>query len=94
MELTRNVLIKANPGTGKTTSLADRVIELIKNGVSEKEILCLTFTNKAVDEMFEKIGQKLRENKIEMSKINGITISTFHSFCNSYFSIRLIEIFK
>lgn len=86
MELTRNVLIKANPGTGKTTSLADRVIELIKNGVSEKEILCLTFTNKAVDEMFEKIGQKLKENKIEMSKINGITISTFHSFCNSYFS--------
>ena len=86
MDLSKNILIKANPGTGKTTSLADRVIELIKNGVSEKEILCLTFTNKAVDEMFEKISQKLKENNLEVSRINGITISTFHSFCNSYFS--------
>jgi DNA helicase-2/ATP-dependent DNA helicase PcrA len=86
MDLNKNILIKANPGTGKTTSLADRVIELIKNGVSEKDILCLTFTNKAVDEMFEKIRQKLNENKLEVSRINGITISTFHSFCNSYFS--------
>jgi DNA helicase-2/ATP-dependent DNA helicase PcrA len=86
MDLSKNILIKANPGTGKTTSLANRVIELIKNGVSENEILCLTFTNKAVDEMFEKIGQKLKENNLEVSRINGITISTFHSFCNSYFS--------
>jgi len=86
MDITKNILIKANPGTGKTTSLADRVIELIKSGVNEKDILCLTFTNKAVDEMFEKISQKLKENKLEMSRINGITISTFHSFCNTYFS--------
>ena len=86
MDLNKNILIKANPGTGKTTSLANRVIELIKEGVNEKDILCLTFTNKAVDEMFEKIGQKLKENGLEISKINGITISTFHSFCNSYFS--------
>ncbi|MEM0142728.1 MAG: UvrD-helicase domain-containing protein, partial [Candidatus Parvarchaeum sp.] len=86
MELTRNILIKANPGTGKTTSLADRVIELINAGVNEKEILCLTFTNKAVDEMFDKISKKLKENGIEASKINGLTISTFHSFCNSYLS--------
>ncbi len=86
MDLTKNILIKANPGTGKTTSLADRVIELIKDGVSENEILCLTFTNKAVDEMFEKISQKLKESNLEISRINGITISTFHSFCNSYFS--------
>lgn len=81
-----NFLIKANPGTGKTTALADRVIELLKNGISEREILCLTFTNKAVDEMFEKIRQKMKENGIENTKVNGITISTFHSFCNLYFS--------
>ncbi len=86
MELDKNIFIKANPGTGKTTSLADRVIELIKNGVSEKEILCLTFTNKAVDEMFDKISLKLKENGMEGSRINGLTISTFHSFCNLYFS--------
>ncbi len=86
MDINKNILIKANPGTGKTTALADRVIELIKNGVNENEILCLTFTNKAVDEMFEKINQKLKENNLEVSRINGITISTFHSFCNSYFS--------
>jgi DNA helicase-2/ATP-dependent DNA helicase PcrA len=86
MNLSKNILIKANPGTGKTSSLADRVVELMNNGVSEKDILCLTFTNKAVDEMFEKISQKFKEKRIEMSRINGLTISTFHSFCNTYFS--------
>ena len=31
MNLSKNILIKANPGTGKTYSLADRVVELIIN---------------------------------------------------------------
>jgi DNA helicase-2/ATP-dependent DNA helicase PcrA len=86
MDLTKNILIKANPGTGKTTSLADRVIELIKNGVDENEILCLTFTNKAVDEMFDKITSKFVQNGIGVARINNLGISTFHSFCNNYFS--------
>ena len=86
MDLSKNILIKANPGTGKTTALADRVVELIRNGVNEKDILCLTFTNKAVDEMFNKIIRKFEEYNIEQSRINNLTISTFHSFCNGYFS--------
>ncbi len=86
MDLAINILIKANPGTGKTTALADRVVELVKNGVNENEIVCLTFTNKAVDEMFDKITNKFKENEIEPARINGLTIATFHSFCNAYFS--------
>lgn len=69
MNLNKNILIKANPGTGKTSSLADRVVELINNGVSEKDILCLTFTNKAVDEMFEKISQKFKEKQVLNSRL-------------------------
>ncbi len=82
----KNSLIIANPGTGKTTSLAEKVIELLKNGVKEEEILCLTFTNKAANEMYKKIREKLKENQLENIKINRIKMKTFHSFANDYFS--------
>ncbi len=91
IDLEKNFLIKANPGTGKTTALAERVIELLKNGVKEKDILCLTFTNKAVDEMVEKINRKITEKGPQNVKINEITISTFHSFCSNYFTEMGIE---
>ncbi len=82
----KNSLIVANPGTGKTTSLAEKVIELLKNGVKEEDILCLTFTNKAANEMYKKIREKLKENRLENIKINKIKMKTFHSFANDYFS--------
>ena len=78
-----NVLITANPGTGKTYLLAKKYSHLIKSGVSEKEILCLTFTNKAKREMEERITSVLAEEnvKIDFSKLN---VCTFHSYALDY----------
>ena len=42
-----NVLVTANPGTGKTKLLAYKYAYLISKGTNSKDILCLTFTNKA-----------------------------------------------
>ena len=50
-----STIVVSNPGTGKTTTLALKVINLLENGISPEEILCITFTTKAKKEMFDKI---------------------------------------
>ena len=73
-------LISAPVGTGKTTILSERIITALEAGVKPDEILCLTFTNRAAEEMWEKI--KTRIGKREVYDL--LTIKTFHGFC-AYF---------
>ena len=84
----KNVLVVANPGTGKTTELANRVISLLKSGVEDREILCITFTNKAADEMHDKINSLIGKDEILKGRIYNITISTFHSYALNYLQSR------
>ncbi len=74
-----NILVTANPGTGKTLLLAHKFLSLVKNGFNPEQILCLTFTDKAKREMEGRIIKLLFDNAIpcELSKLN---IYTFHSF--------------
>ncbi len=51
----RSVALKASAGSGKTFSLSLRVVNLLLEGVEPDRILCLTFTNKATNEMYERI---------------------------------------
>jgi DNA helicase-2/ATP-dependent DNA helicase PcrA len=83
-DLEGNTLIIANPGTGKTTSLADRVVDLLKAGVPEKEILCITFTTKAAQEMRERIESKIKDAKLGGAKPAEIAVHTFHSYALDY----------
>jgi superfamily I DNA/RNA helicase len=70
-------LILAGPGTGKTLTLTMRIMRLITSwGVDPKNILAITFTNKASEEMKKRIRVILDDKSI----IKRITISTFHSF--------------
>ena len=73
-------LVSAPVGTGKTTILSERIITALEAGVRPEEILCLTFTNRAAEEMWEKI--KSRIGKKEVYEL--LTIKTFHGFC-AYF---------
>ncbi|WP_251424018.1 3'-5' exonuclease [Veillonella agrestimuris] len=75
-ELDRNILLLASAGTGKTNTLAHRVAHIIDSGRSEAhEILCMTFTNKAANEM------KGRIQSLVGNAGKAVEISTFHSFC-------------
>lgn len=80
IEQSGNLLVVANPGTGKTLLLAYKYIDLIKKGLKPEEILCLTFTNKAKREMEDRIIKIIKEENInvDFSKLN---IFTFHSYC-------------
>src|SRR6056297_2817848 len=58
-----NLLILAGAGTGKTTTIVERYVNLVENhGIKPDEIIMTTFTNKAAKDMTDKI--KKRTNKI------------------------------
>ena len=76
------ILILAGAGTGKTKTITYRIANMIENKhISPFSILALTFTNKAGNEMKERVKGLIGE------KAKKITISTFHSF--GYSLIRL-----
>jgi len=74
-----NVLVIANPGTGKTDLLAYKYADLIKKGTNPEEILCLTFTEKARKEMEHRIRKIIEELGISLD-ISKLNVFTFHSY--------------
>ncbi|MCF7860952.1 ATP-dependent helicase [Candidatus Woesearchaeota archaeon] len=74
-----NVLVTANPGTGKTRLLAYKYADLVEKGTDPGQILCLTFTEKAKKEMESRILAvlKKRELRIDYAKLS---VFTFHSY--------------
>jgi len=71
------LLIIAGAGTGKTTVITERIKKLIIGGkVKTEEVLALTFTEKAAQEMEERVDIALPYGYSQM------WISTFHSFCD------------
>ena len=67
-------LIIAGAGTGKTKTLTCKVAKLIADGISPSRILAVTFTNKAAQEMRERIEALVPGNS------SRVWIHTFHSF--------------
>ncbi len=70
------VLVTAGPGTGKTKTLVHRVANCIKiTNAKPQEILAVTFTHKAADEMKKRLASLLG------GQSKGIVVGTFHSIC-------------
>ena len=68
------LLIVAGAGSGKTRVITRRIGYLMSQGVNPYNILAITFTNKAADEMGERVKQ--------FSSHKGLWVSTFHKMCS------------
>jgi DNA helicase-2/ATP-dependent DNA helicase PcrA len=71
-----SLLILAGAGSGKTTILVHRIANMIQNGINPENIMAVAFTNKAANEMKERVSKHIGEKNSKK-----IWISTFHRFC-------------
>ena len=69
------LLVLAGPGTGKTTTLVEAIVDRIENrGVDPAQILALTFSRKAAEQLRDRVTARLGRT------MNTTLSSTFHSF--------------
>ena len=80
---TKNLLILAGAGSGKTFTIIEKIKNLIKEGIKAKEILCISFTKESSLSL---------QNKLKKENIN-IKVRTFHSLgyeiINKYKKVNL-----
>jgi len=69
-------MVTSVPGSGKTYVLVERTVRLIERGIDPKGLLCITFTNKAANEMKERICKRLNIDT------PAFFIGTFHALCS------------
>ena len=67
------LLVLAGPGSGKTRVVTQRIARLVSHGIPPRQILAITFTNKAADEMRARVEALLPGTTV--------WVSTFHRFC-------------
>ena len=83
------LLVLAGAGSGKTRCLSYRTAKMIKDGINPKNILTLTFTNKAADEMEKRIeemvGKKIKESWIGTFHSVGLRILSNHLTAIGYY---------
>jgi DNA helicase II / ATP-dependent DNA helicase PcrA len=75
------ILLIAGPGSGKTRVLASRLAYLLVSGrCSPNEVLLLSFTKSAANELLAKANKMLANS---VATTNGVICNTFHGFCKS-----------
>jgi len=104
-DLTSTLFVEAGAGTGKTFALVDRVLALVITGEVElRSVAAITFTEKAGDELRDRIRRKLEEYaeanpetvkgarcRVALDQLDGSAIGTLHSFAQRLLSEHPVE---
>ena len=85
------LMVVAGAGSGKTRVLTHRIARLIADGAHPQSILAITFTNKAAQEMKDRVGRLVGDNLVGISRDasgviqsqrwGGMWVQTFHAAC-------------
>ena len=73
-------LVLAPPGCGKTQMLAERVAKARNEGIDYKDMLCLTFTNRAARGMYERLQSRLGNDE----GMASLFVGNVHRFCSKF----------
>jgi ATP-dependent helicase/nuclease subunit A len=105
-DLATNLLVEAGAGSGKTTAMVERMVELIRTGTARVEqIAAVTFTRKAAGELRERFQEALEKAAVEadegcaererfataLDRIDRCFLGTIHSFCAMLIRERPLE---
>src|SRR5437588_7231721 len=76
------LFVEAGAGTGKTTVLVDRIVNLVKAGAEMREIAAITFTEAAATELRDRIRAELQKAALTdaVAEVDEAAISTLHAF--------------
>jgi ATP-dependent helicase/nuclease subunit A len=93
-EIDKHISVTAGPGSGKTTVLVERYVHILReHSLSIDQIVAITFTNRAANEMHERLRSELNRmlriaNEEERRRwlnykrtLDGAVITTIHGFC-------------
>ena len=93
-EIKKHISVTAGPGSGKTTVLVERYLHILReHNLSIDQIVAITFTNRAANEMRERLRERLNQilqtaNDTERRRwlgykrmLDGAVITTIHGFC-------------
>ncbi len=101
--LDESLIVEASAGTGKTTALVGRIVEVLRAGKAKiGEIAAVTFTNKAAGELKLRLRQALDKARLEsetgraeleqaLEHLEEASIGTIHSFCAQILRERPVE---
>ena len=77
-------LVSAGAGSGKTAVLTERIHQLVEEGAcSLDQLLVLTFTNKAANEMKERVRRAFKDDPAKAAEVESAAITTFDAFALS-----------
>jgi ATP-dependent helicase/nuclease subunit A len=102
-DLDRNVLVEAGAGTGKTTLLIARMLAQIERGIPLSQMVAVTFTVKAANELRERLQEalerRLRQGALALElyqkaleELDGCFVGTIHAFCARLLRERPLEV--
>src|ERR1019366_750884 len=77
----RDTCVVAGPGSGKTTVLVAHFERLVESGVDPLRILAITFTDKAANNMRDKLARAFHDRAEIRGKLERAYVSTVHGFC-------------
>ena len=102
--LDESLIVEASAGTGKTTELVSRIVQIISAGRARvDQIVAVAFTNKAAGELKIRLREKLDHERLKadeetrhrledaLEKLEEASISTIHSFCAQILRSRPVE---